>query len=185
MVVGVLPALASLRVIAPGRLRLTLACLAAPGLAAWCLASPSPAIAAPAPTPSVTTTNAQSPAATPSAPPPSSVPASPAAAAPPSATSSAAPAADGWEATAWSNFSATGRLTSTPSVSSWGAGRLDLFGRGQNGALWHRAYDDTSGWHAWESLGQAPAGGPASVSWGPSPVDAFVPGRDNGLWHLP
>src|SRR3712207_8302129 len=42
-------------------------------------------------------------------------------------------------------------LTSGPGVCSWASGRLDVFGRGQDNALWHKWFDN--GWSDWESLG--------------------------------
>ena len=44
-----------------------------------------------------------------------------------------------------------GVLTSDPTAVSWASGRLDVFVRGKDNALWHKWYD--RGWSAWESLG--------------------------------
>ena len=54
-------------------------------------------------------------------------------------------AEDAWE-------SLGGVLTSQPAVSSWAPGRLDVFARGTDKALWHRWYDNNA-WSRWESLG--------------------------------
>ena len=80
----------------------------------------------------------------------------------------------GWE-------SLGGILTSSPGVSSWGPGRLDVFVRGTDNALWHRAYQN--GWGGWESLGGILTSSPAAVSWGNGRIDVFVRGTDNALWH--
>ena len=50
----------------------------------------------------------------------------------------------GWE-------SLGGVLTSGPAVSSWDDGRLDVFVRGTDKALWHKWFDGR--WSGWESLG--------------------------------
>jgi len=39
----------------------------------------------------------------------------------------------------------------TPSASSWGADRLDVFARGRDSATWHRWWDGTR-WVDWEVL---------------------------------
>jgi hypothetical protein len=80
----------------------------------------------------------------------------------------------GWE-------SLGGTLTSDPAAASWASGRLDVFARGTDNALWHRTYD--GGWGGWESLGGTITSGPAAVSWGQGRIDVFARGDDNALWH--
>ena len=80
----------------------------------------------------------------------------------------------GWE-------SLGGVLTSGPGVSSWKAGRLDVFVRGTDSALWHKWFDN--GWSGWESLGGVLTSTPSAVSWGNGRIDVFVRGTDNALWH--
>jgi hypothetical protein len=75
-----------------------------------------------------------------------------------------------------------GALTSDPTVSSWGANRLDVFARGTDNALWHKWWDG-SAWRGWESLGGVLTSGPGAVSWGPNRIDVFVRGTDNAIWH--
>ena len=75
-------------------------------------------------------------------------------------------------------------LGGSPAVASWGDGRLDIFARGQDGALWHRWYDlNQGGWQAWESLGGQLVGAPAVASWAPGRLDVFVQGGDGHLWQ--
>jgi hypothetical protein len=71
--------------------------------------------------------------------------------------------------------------TPSPDVTSWGAGRVDVFAQGGDSALWHRWYEN--GWHGWESLGGQLTGGPSATSWGPGRIDVFVRGNDDNLWH--
>ena len=84
---------------------------------------------------------------------------------------------------AWQSLD--GVLTSKPAVAAWSPNRLDAFGRGTDGQLWHRWWDGTS-WQGWESLGGQlyPGTGPAVAAWGPGRLDVFVDGTDQQLWHL-
>ncbi|MFZ4664266.1 MAG: hypothetical protein ACOYNY_45135, partial [Caldilineaceae bacterium] len=81
----------------------------------------------------------------------------------------------GWESLA-------GDLTSGPSVSSWSKGRLDVFARGTDNALWHIWFDGS--WHHWESLGGTLTSDPSAVSWSNGRIDVFARGTDNALWHI-
>ena len=56
-----------------------------------------------------------------------------------------------------------GTITAGPAVSSWAPGRLDVFAKGADNALWHKWCD--GGWHDWESLGGVIDNEPAAVSW--------------------
>jgi hypothetical protein len=67
-------------------------------------------------------------------------------------------------------------------ASSWGEGRLDLFVRGTDGALYHRY--GWSAWSEWERLGGELTSAPAAVSWGPDRIDVFALGNDSALWHI-
>ncbi|MBB6214268.1 hypothetical protein HNQ80_000337 [Anaerosolibacter carboniphilus] len=83
----------------------------------------------------------------------------------------------------WSQWEDLGGvLTSGPAVASWQANRLDVFGRGQNNALWHKWWDG-SRWSDWEDLGGVLTSAPAAVSWGPNRIDVFGRGQNNALWH--
>jgi hypothetical protein len=84
--------------------------------------------------------------------------------------------------TAWSGWESLGGvITSDPSVSSWNSGRLDVFARGTDNALWHKWYQN--GWSNWESLGGVLTSAPGAVSWSNGRIDVFVRGTDNALWH--
>jgi hypothetical protein len=80
----------------------------------------------------------------------------------------------GWE-------SLGGTLTSDPAVASWSSGRLDVFVRGTDNALWHKWFQN--GWSGWESLGGLLTSGPAVAAWSAGRLDVFVRGTDNALWH--
>lgn len=78
-------------------------------------------------------------------------------------------------------FSLGGRFTSDLAVASWGPNRLDVFGRGSDAALWHRAFDGS--WGPWQSLGGALASEPDVASWGAGRLDVFAVGTDGTMWH--
>jgi len=83
----------------------------------------------------------------------------------------------------WSDWEDLGGiLTSAPAVASWQANRLDVFGRGQNQALWHKWWDG-SRWSNWEDLGGILTSAPGAVSWGPDRIDVFGVGQNQSLWH--
>jgi hypothetical protein len=63
-------------------------------------------------------------------------------------------------------------VASDPAVVIAGPARLDVFARGGNNALWHRAHNGVV-WSAWESLGGALVSGPGAVSWQPGRMDVF------------
>jgi len=77
-----------------------------------------------------------------------------------------------------------GSLTSSPASSSWGPGRLDVFARGRDDALYHTWTDDGTNWHYWTRLGGSLTSNPAAVSWGPNRIDVFARGRDTALYQM-
>jgi hypothetical protein len=79
-------------------------------------------------------------------------------------------------------YSLGGVLTSGPAVASWGVNRLDVFARGTDNALYHKAWDGT-GWYGWYGLGGGLTSDPAAVSWGPNRIDVVVRGGDNAIYH--
>jgi hypothetical protein len=97
----------------------------------------------------------------------------------------------GWSV--WENLCAAPHpgcyLFSAPDVSSWSAGRLDVFIAGDTAAphrLYHRWYNGS--WSGWENLCAAPhsacdiVGAPGAVSWGLNRIDVFVRGNTNQLY---
>jgi hypothetical protein len=61
---------------------------------------------------------------------------------------------------------------------------IDVYGRGSNGALYQREYNNNA-WSSWTSLGGQLAAntGPAACSWGADRLDVFVQGTNGGLYH--
>lgn len=75
-----------------------------------------------------------------------------------------------------------GGFTTGPAAASWGPGRLDVFGRGFDNALWQARFADGQ-WSGWSSLGGGLTSRPAAASWGPGRIDVVVKGTDNAFWH--
>ncbi len=70
-------------------------------------------------------------------------------------------------------------------VASWGPSRVDLFGVGTNGAMYHKAWDEI--WRpspgGWEHLGGIFTSRPAVVASGSGRLDVFGLGSDSSLFH--
>ena len=75
-----------------------------------------------------------------------------------------------------------GPITFAPAVSSWASGRVDVFVRGTDFALWHRWYDNGL-WSVWERLGGQITSSPAAASWSAGRLDVFALGTDTAIWH--
>ena len=69
-----------------------------------------------------------------------------------------------------------------PAATAWTVGRLDVFVRGSNNALWCKSFV-SGAWQTWKSLGGSLTFGPAAASWGNSRLDVFARGTDSALWH--
>src|SRR5262252_2994566 len=78
----------------------------------------------------------------------------------PAATARAQPKFGGWE-------SLGGALRGAPAVSSWSSGRLDVFVRGTDDAMWHKWWDGNT-WSGWEYQSGVLSAHPSAVSWGPN-----------------
>src|SRR5262245_54521221 len=71
-------------------------------------------------------------------------------------------------------------------VTAWSQNRLDLFGTGTDGAMWHKAWNG-SAWLpsvlGWERLGGTFTSPPAVASWGQNRLDPSGTGTDGAMWH--
>ena len=71
-------------------------------------------------------------------------------------------------------------------VTSWGQNRLDIFGLGTDGAMYHKAWDG-SAWRPspldWARLGGVFTSPPAVVAWGQNRLDVFGLGTDGAVYH--
>jgi hypothetical protein len=95
--------------------------------------------------------------------------------------------AGGWQGSGcpacWESLGGGITMASAPSVASWGSGRLDVFARGSDNALWHMWFD-ASGWHGFERLGGNLVSAPAAASWGPGRIDVVAVQRDGRLYDM-
>lgn len=83
-------------------------------------------------------------------------------------------------AAAW--ISLGGGATSRPAPAQSSSGRLDVFTKGQDNALWQRTWNG-SAWSGWTSVGGSLTSSPAAVASGTNRIDVFARGVDNRLWH--
>ena len=66
-----------------------------------------------------------------------------------------------------------------------GDGRLEVFARGDDNALWHIwQIAPNNGWSGWASLGGNFPGQPAVWMNADGRLEVFVRGDDNALWHI-
>jgi len=77
-----------------------------------------------------------------------------------------------------------GLFTSGPAVASWGPNRLDVFGRGDDNALWTNSVVGSS-WSGWSQLlPNVITSDPAAVSWGPNRLDIFARGINHQIYAM-
>ena len=72
-------------------------------------------------------------------------------------------------------------------ATTWAVDRLDILGRGTDGAVYHKCWNGAERWQPseldWTPLGGQIDGSPAVVSWGPDRLDILVRGSDNAVYH--
>jgi len=84
----------------------------------------------------------------------------------------------------WSSWeSMGGNFVDSPTVASWGSGRLDVFARGTKNDMVHKWYASGYGWLGWESLGGDITSSPSAVSWGKDRIDIFARGKNGDVVH--
>jgi len=69
-----------------------------------------------------------------------------------------------------------GALVSTPAVTTWTKGQMQVFSIGPEGDL-SSLYWDGRAWHPWHSHGGEFIGSPAACSWGAERIDVFARAR--------
>jgi acylphosphatase len=64
-------------------------------------------------------------------------------------------------------------------------GRLEVFIRGTDNAMWHMWQTvPNGGWSGWASLGGGLSSGPQIAVNADGRLEVFVRGTDNALWHM-
>jgi len=89
----------------------------------------------------------------------------------------------GWSAPLGGSLSGQTPVNRAPAACSWGAGRLDVFVEGTNGALYHKGYNGA--WSSWQSLGGKLTSGPAATAMTATSneIGVFVRGTDGAVWY--
>ncbi|TMQ22159.1 MAG: hypothetical protein E6K82_13825 [Candidatus Rokuibacteriota bacterium] len=94
--------------------------------------------------------------------------------------SQSSPGSPQW--TSWTSLG--GGFTTAPAVAVNFDGRLEVFGRGTDNALWHNAQASAGGSFAgWSSLGGVITSAPAVTRRADNTLDVAAIGTDGGLWH--
>ena len=94
--------------------------------------------------------------------------------------SQSSPGSPQW--TSWTSLG--GGFTTAPAVGVNFDGRLEVFGRGTDNALWHNAQASAGGSFAgWSSLGGVITSAPAVTRRADNTLDVAAIGTDGGLWH--
>jgi hypothetical protein len=72
-----------------------------------------------------------------------------------------------------------------PGLCSPMPGRIDIFVKGSDNALWHmNTINNGNTWSSWESLGGVIVSQPTAVSSAYDRIDVFARGIDDALWHI-
>jgi hypothetical protein len=70
-----------------------------------------------------------------------------------------------WNGAAWSGWTSLGGIfTSIPAAVSWSQGRIDIFGIGTDGGMYHKYYANGEWSGTWEALGGIFISAPTVVS---------------------
>jgi len=85
----------------------------------------------------------------------------------------------------WQSENMGGNITEDPDISSWGANRLDIWGRATDGSYAHKWWDGSS-WKGWENLGGAGviSSGVGAVGFGGNRIDALGRNSSNQVVDL-
>jgi hypothetical protein len=89
----------------------------------------------------------------------------------------------------WEELGGRGWFQGTPTATSWGSGRIDVFARGENNRLLHLWFDNGQWVSDWEDLGTPSAtiilsSPPAAASPGSGRLNVFARGTDGHLWGI-
>jgi len=82
---------------------------------------------------------------------------------------------------AWRNLG--GVLSAAPAVVGGADGRIDVFVRGNDYALWTRSLPPGGTWSGWSSLGGNLASGPAGFSSSPGAAEVYATAPDHAVWY--
>jgi hypothetical protein len=86
----------------------------------------------------------------------------------------------------WSGWSSLGGvITTEPSTGQNADGRLEVFARGSNNAVWHiwQSAPSSGPWSGWASLGGVITSNIAVGRNADGRLEVFVRGTDQAVWH--
>lgn len=70
------------------------------------------------------------------------------------------------------------------STLAWPDGHIEVFALGDDGAIWHRFWNQGAGaWSEWESMGGDMAIGPTAILWGDGHAELFAVDAAGTAWH--
>lgn len=75
-----------------------------------------------------------------------------------------------------------GGFTSAGAIANYGANTLDLFGRGNDNALWEKQWTGSS-WTSWQSLGGSVTANPAAANYSSSSLFTFIRAAANDIQY--
>ena len=75
------------------------------------------------------------------------------------------------------------KLVGQPAAVSQTSGSLDIFARGSDNQLWHRAYRPGSGWSGWFARGGTITSAPSAVSWRNGHIAIFATTPSGTVWE--
>lgn len=88
---------------------------------------------------------------------------------------------DGTQWVGWEDFG--GKWVGTPTVTTWGENRLDVFVISSKNAKLYHKYWDGSQWSEFEDFGGKFVGAVGAASWAPNRIDIVAWGRDDHQYY--
>jgi hypothetical protein len=90
-----------------------------------------------------------------------------------------------WDSGVWNTENLGGNVLGDPAISARSVGVVDVFGRGTNSVLYHKGYDPTSKWSAWEAVPGGPliSSGVGAVSWSSERIDVVADVNGGSVQH--
>ena len=89
----------------------------------------------------------------------------------------------GWSAWQSLGHPSSTTLVGTPSATSWAPGRVDVYCKGADDAVYRDYWTASTGWVGWIAQGGTIVGDPGSCTWAANRLDAYVVGTDNQIYH--
>jgi hypothetical protein len=89
----------------------------------------------------------------------------------------------GWSAWQSLGHPSSTTLVGTPSATSWAPGRVDVYCKGADNAVYRDYWTASTGWSGWIAQGGTIVADPASFTWAANNLDAYVVGTDNQIYH--